>query len=199
MILDSDAIINFWFRDDIDMAHNYKRWFNADRNFDQEIRAHFAQDLMAIKNGEQLEGLDQKRDNLAAIVLLDQFPRNAFRGTSDAFAFDEIALALCRRGLEQQQDETLAFVERVFFYLPLEHAEELAAQQTSLEKFRDLCAHAPEPLQSFAKRNLEFAQSHFDIIRQFGRFPHRNAVLGRASTPAERRFLNARPQPFGPT
>jgi len=116
--------------------------------------------------------------SLALIVVLDQFPRNMFRGDARAFSTDARALAVATRAVERGDDRLLQAAERTFAYLPFEHAEDLSAQRRSLELF---AAHDPD--------NLEWAKRHHDIVERFGRFPHRNAVLGRKSTPEEIEFL----------
>jgi len=120
---------------------------------------------------------------LALVVVLDQFPRNMFRGTPEAFASDALALGVARRLVERGFDGLLRHVERMFVYLPFEHAEDLSAQERALALFEALDREEP------GGDLFEYAHRHHEIIARFGRFPHRNAILGRASTPDEREFL----------
>ncbi len=129
------------------------------------------------------------RGRLALIILLDQFSRNVYRGTAAAFAQDEAALALCTEGIELGQDRELEPCERTFFYMPLEHAEDAEAQALCVRKFREVAADAPAPWRDIFERNVDYANQHKEIVDRFGRFPHRNAVLGRASTPDEDAYL----------
>ena len=134
---------------------------------------------------------------LALIILFDQVPRNAYRGTAAAFAFDNQALALTVEGMQLAADAALDPLERLFFYLPLEHAESIEAQDAAVIAMDRLTAEAPPELREFCAYSAEYARRHRDIVAKFGRFPHRNAVLGRDSTPAEREWLSASDERFG--
>lgn len=124
------------------------------------------------------------------IVTLDQFPRNMYRGTPNAFGSDAQALAACREGLKLGVDRALHWVERAFFYLPLEHAEDLDTQRQSLRCFESLRDEtAGGPFGEYFADTLTYAVKHLEIVERFGRFPHRNRILGRASTPEEEAFL----------
>lgn len=154
-------------------------WFRKDAAFDDEFRARFLAAHDAACRGE-LDGWAQDAQGaLALLILLDQFPRNAFRGTPRMFESDgkacEIARQALRRGYDGQADTQL----RNFFYLPFMHSERLADQDLAVELTRKLGDEA-----------LRHAQIHRDVIERFGRFPHRNALLGRATTPEEQRFLD---------
>jgi uncharacterized protein (DUF924 family) len=124
-------------------------------------------------------------------------PRNAYRGTAAAFAFDREALALTVEGLQLAADVALDPIERLFFYLPLEHAETLEAQDTAVALIDRLAAEAPEDLREFCAACAGFARGHRDVIAKFGRFPYRNAVLSRESTAAELEWLAAEANRFG--
>ena len=126
---------------------------------------------------------------MALILCCDQFPRNIFRGTPGAFAYDARALQLSLSGIERGWDRQLRCVERAFFYLPLEHSEDRGHQERSVELFGELLREAPEAQKSGFESFLDYARRHREIIAQFGRFPHRNRILGRVSTPEERAFL----------
>src|SRR5690606_17045287 len=129
------------------------------------------------------------RGRLALIIVLDQLSRNIHRDSAAAFASDARAQALCMEGLERGDDRELAPLERWFFYMPLEHAESLELQERSVREFERLAAEAPAELQSALEAALDYARRHRDVIARFGRFPHRNTVLGRDSTPEEQAYL----------
>ncbi len=176
-----DDVLAFWFGEGADYGKRHKRWFVKDPAFDAEIARRFLdlhEDLAAGRRW-----LDSSRACLARILVLDQFPRNMFRYTSRAFATDALALETARHAVDNGYDCELLPVERLFVYLPFEHSERLEDQERACE----LC----KPLAAFPETNdaLRYAIAHRDIVRRFGRFPHRNAVLGRDSTPAEVEFL----------
>lgn len=185
-------VLDFWFgqvdgSDAVDEAHR-QRWFVKDPQFDREIDACFGHLLESARDG--LLGWEVvPRGRLALILLLDQFSRNIFRGTAESFAYDPAALALCLEGLARRDDQQCGLFERAFFYLPLEHAENLAHQERSVELFRNLLDTAAGPLRPTFASFFDYAVRHRDIIARFGRFPHRNVLLGRDSTAEEREFL----------
>ncbi|HEY7787851.1 MAG TPA: DUF924 family protein [Casimicrobiaceae bacterium] len=158
-------------------------WFRKDDAFDQEIRERFSAALAAGIAGAFGEWCTQPLGSLARVVLLDQLTRNAFRGTPDAFAGDPGALATAEDAMERGFDQLLEAQERWFLYMPFEHAESLAQQDRAVACFVALgaatCLTDPLP----------WAEKHRDVIRRFGRFPHRNEILGRASTPEEVEYL----------
>jgi len=177
----ADDVLAYWFAPGPQRA---ARWFRGDAATDADCRQRFASTLDAATRGE-LDGWSATpRGRLALIVVLDQFSRNIHRGTPRAFAQDARALALCLDGLARGDDRTLGPDERGFFYLPLEHAEDAAMQARSVACFEALAAEAPE-----AAGFLPWAREHRDVIARFGRFPTRNATLGRPSTPDEEAFL----------
>ena len=158
-------------------------WFRKDEAFDRGIRERFAEPLAAGLAGAYGEWCDEPRGSLARIVLLDQFTRNAFRDTPQAFAGDERALATARDAVEDGYDDALLPQERWFLYMPFEHSEALADQDRAVALFEALAA------KTGLEEPLPWALRHRDVIRRFGRFPHRNAILGRTSTPEEIAFL----------
>jgi uncharacterized protein (DUF924 family) len=168
----AEAILEFWFRGDAER----EEWFRKDPSFDDEIRARFLSLYEEGARGALAAWRDAARSCLALIVLLDQFPRNMFRGSARAYATDALALDAARHALASGHDRVLGRTERTFIYLPFEHSENLADQERALELF---AGHA----------NHEWARRHYEIVKRFGRFPHRNAILGRHSTPAEIEFL----------
>jgi len=174
-------VLEFWFGEP--RGARRRQWFEKDPAFDAQIRARFLPLHEALALGDPAYWLDDAQRCLARIVVLDQFPRNMFRGSPRAFAADPLALQAAHHALAQGYDRTLLPVERMFVYLPFEHSEALADQERACE----LC----RPLAAFAETDdvYRYALAHRDIIARFGRFPHRNAILGRASTPEELEFL----------
>jgi uncharacterized protein (DUF924 family) len=167
-----------------------KMWFGEGRRHDAEISARFGPLHQRAGAGE----LGQKwarssRGRLALIVLLDQFSRHIHRGTAAAFAQDPVAQRLATEGIERGHDRELIPAARSFFYLPLEHAEDIALQRLSVEQFERLCDEVAPAWRKDYEGFLDYARRHHDIIARFGRFPHRNAALGRQSTVEEIDFL----------
>ena len=169
-------VLNFWFGAGAEYGVAHKRWFQKDPAFDAEVRRRFLS-LHAELAGNG-EWLDAPRECLARIIVLDQFPRNMFRGTPRAFASDALALAAARHAIASGYDRDWVRVEKIFAYLPFEHSEALADQERACELMRPLGAE-----------QYDYALRHLKIIQRFGRFPHRNAILGRASTAEEIEFL----------
>jgi uncharacterized protein (DUF924 family) len=176
-------ILLFWFGPQAERGKAHKRWFEKSEAFDREVRERFLASYQEAAAGELLRVRENPNECLALILLLDQFPRNMFRGTPRAFATDALALETARRAVARGFDRGMLAVERLFVYLPFEHSESLADQERACELMKPLDALQPE-LEAY-----RYALLHRDIIQRFGRFPHRNAVLGRASTPEELEFL----------
>jgi uncharacterized protein (DUF924 family) len=188
-----EEVLDFWFGEldaqgAADAAH-VARWFAKDEAFDAECRARFGAVHQAIVEGAREAWLETPRGRLAYVIVLDQLSRNMFRGTPRMFAFDAQALDAAAAGVERGDDRALASVERGFLYMPFMHAEDLEAQSRCVALFTALRDEAEGPRRSRLESNLDFAERHRAIIARFGRFPHRNAVLGRASTPEELAFL----------
>ncbi len=178
---DPEDVLAFWLgaldeQGRADEEHQ-KRWWTKDAAFDQEIRDRFSAAHGELMAGGHREWLDTARGRLAAIVVLDQFSRNMFRGTPASFASDPLALELAEEGIARGMDRELRADERQFFYMPLMHSEDVAAQDRCVALFAAL---------PYA---LQYAEQHRHIVKRFGRFPHRNAILGRESTPDEGEFL----------
>ena len=170
-------VLDFWFKRD------RKLWFEKNPAFDEEIRARFLP-LFERALQEQLKIWRREPDScLALVILLDQFPRNMFRGSAKAFAADPLARDAACTILENGWDRTMTPDERMFAYLPLEHSEALADQERCLTLMKEIAVF-PETADL-----PKWAEAHLVIIRRFGRFPHRNAALGRTSTPEEAEFL----------
>ena len=167
------------------------------RQRDAQIRIRFGPLLERAARGELEPWAGGPRRSLSLILLLDQFPRNLYRGTARAFAHDEQALTLTLSGMQSGADAALDPLERMFFYMPLQHAESAEVQDESVAAYRRLLAEAPQALRPTLQSALEYAGQHHDIVQRFGRFPHRNRVLGRASTPEELAWLRESPDRFG--
>ena len=174
-------VLSFWFGTGADYGKRHKRWFEKDVTFDAEVTRLFLP-LYEQRAGDR-EWLDDARGCLARILVLDQFPRHMFRGSARAFAADALALEAAGVAVERGYDRTMLPVERLFAYLPFEHSEALADQLLACKLTQPL---APFPETGDAYR---YAIAHRDIIERFGRFPHRNAALGRVSTAEEIEFL----------
>ena len=173
----ASEILKFWFERD------RKAWFEKNPAFDDEIRQRFA-GLYELGASDRLHDWRQAPDScLALVILLDQFPRNMFRDSAKAFAADPLAREAARVIVEHGWDKRMTPDERLFAYLPFEHSESLADQERCLDLMKEISVF-PETADM-----PKWAEAHLRIIRRFGRFPHRNAALGRASTPEEAEFL----------
>jgi uncharacterized protein (DUF924 family) len=163
-------------------------WFGADRQRDARLRQSFGESVEDALAGGFTGWQDEPASRLALIILLDQLTRNIHRGTPRAFAGDPRAAALCLAGIGTGMERALAPVEQAFFYMPLQHTEDRAAQEMSVQQFRSLAERNPEHRRVF-DHFLEFAEEHRNVIERYGRFPHRNAILGRESTTEEVAYL----------
>lgn len=183
--MDRDAreVLQFWFGDARPPVARAE-WFRKSDDFDREIADRFDTLIDIALQGGLAGWADEAETGLARVIVLDQFTRNVFRNTPRAFAGDTLALAAARDMLARQHDQQLTPVQRVFVYLPFEHAEDMAAQDESVRLFTALAAEAGD-----AHGWLDYAQRHREIVARFDRFPHRNAIVGRDSTPEEAEFL----------
>jgi uncharacterized protein (DUF924 family) len=176
-------------------------WFESNPQLlgqqDELIRSQFQELVERAGRGELAGWADSPRRRLSLIILLDQFPRHIYRGTPQAFGFDTEALGLTLSGMQSAADGALNLMERLFFYMPLQHTEATEVQDESVSAFRRLVAESPPELRSTFEGALEWAENHRSLIRQFGRFPHRNAILGRESTPEEAAYLKKSGESFG--
>lgn len=177
------AVLDFWFGPTPSMSERRRLWFGKDAATDALLRERFPPLLEEARAGGLGDWLDDPEGALALIVLLDQFSRNIHRDTPLAFAADPLALAYAREALDRGHDRQLAPVRRIFLYLPFEHSENLADQRQSVKLFAQLDG-APEAGDVF-----DYALRHYVVIQRFGRFPHRNDILGRESTAEEEAFL----------
>ena len=166
-------------------------WFQGGPEVDREIAERFGADLVRARRGELDGWVETPRGRLALIILLDQFSRNIHRGSGAAFASDAQALDLTLDGLANGHDQPLSCFEQLFFTIPLEHAEDLAMQDRMITYLEAWSQRLPETLQGMAKGVRDFAQMHRAVIARFGRFPTRNAALGRSSTPEEAAHIEA--------
>ena len=196
-----EAVLDFWFagaRDDAAiMAARNTLWYGSSPAFDAEIAARFGELLAAAARGELKHWKLSATGTLALIVVCDQFPRNIYRATPRAFSLDERAQALARDGVAQGTDRELTIIERSFFYLPFEHAEDRDAQQLSLRCFAALHQDAPPAFKALTADALHWARDHHDIVVRFGRLPHRNLILDRLSTPDEVAWLAVNRNTYG--
>ena len=174
MLASAAEVVSFW-RD-----AGPDRWFTKDIAFDNQIRERFFDTYEAAAAGKLSGWEHSAQDALALLILLDQFPRNMFRGEARAFATDPLARAVAAGSIVRGFDSQVSADLRSFFYLPFEHSEDLADQERGIAFYKA----------SGDADGLKWAEIHADIIRRFGRFPHRNAVLGRTTTPEEQKFLD---------
>jgi uncharacterized protein (DUF924 family) len=196
------ALLEYWFgsnTDDVEQfALHKKRWFAGGDAVDRDLAARFAGLHARAARGDLDAWASNGRGRLALILVFDQLSRNLYRGTVDAFAFDDRAFALAESGIADGLDGELSVAERVFFYMPYQHAESLPAQERSVALFATLAkAHAPRHVRATVEGFAGFAREHRDIVARFGRFPHRNRVLDRPSTAEEQTYLGAGAPTFG--
>lgn len=192
-----NEILYYWFgpanEDALPSEHRTRIWFEHDAGIDAEIKAKFYADFAKAMAGELTPWEETSRGSLAFIILLDQFSRHIFRDQARAFEQDQAALALCFKGIERQLDHELSLIERAFFYFPLMHTEHLDTQMLSLRAYKMLSSLSFPEVKPIYEKFLEYAVRHYQIIEKFGRFPHRNEILGRSSTAEELEFLNEQP------
>ena len=189
----SESIHDFWFgshpNDAVVAQQQSSLWWCKNPDNDQEIRMRFATAVDAAGR-HQFDNWTKSASKLIALIILtDQFPRSIYRNTPRAFELDSLARGWCLAGLEQGMDRLLRPIERMFFYLPLEHSETAADQELSVQLYTRLFQEVPVDQVDLFRGYLTFALRHRRIIARFGRFPHRNSILGRPSTPEELAFL----------
>jgi uncharacterized protein (DUF924 family) len=186
-------VLQLWFGDvdalgRSDERHS-RRWFMKDDAFDREVADRFGATYADVRAGIREAWRDDPHGRVAYVIVLDQFPRNMFRGTARMCEGDRQALAAAMEGVARGHDQDLTANERSFLYMPYMHSEDLAVQERSVALFTALAAGAPAPLRASLQANVRYAEEHRDVIARYGRFPHRNALLGRESTPAEIAFI----------
>jgi uncharacterized protein (DUF924 family) len=200
--LEPDDVLAFWFGDNPtntdDVERCMRRWFGGDHEADRAIRERFSSAVVAAAAQDLDAWRASARGRLALIIVLDQFPRSLHRGSGAAFAHDALARSLTRAGLDRKDDLGLEPLERMFFYMPLEHSESLDDQTLSVTLFERLgCLDVAPYLRATLAESVDYARQHRDIIARFGRFPHRNAALERHSTAEEIAFLAQGGPTFG--
>lgn len=190
----------FWFADYEGWGNEEfgKRWFMANEEFDKSLHDSFSGLANEAAQGNLDGCADQDRHLAAALVVaLDQLPRNLHRGTAQAFACDDKALALAQRLVSEGNLEAMWPCERMFVLMPYQHSEDLAVQRESVRLFQQLADSAPEGEDEFLQGTVKYAQLHLDIVERFGRFPHRNKALGRETTEEEAAWLKGGGETFG--
>lgn len=177
-------VLNFWFASDAEAL-----WYERNDAFDAIIRARFGDTLEAALRGDLDAWADTPDGWLALLIVRDQFSRNLYRNDARAWSSDAGTQVLALGGIARGLDQQLTPMQRVFAYLPFEHAESPVLQKHCVHLFEQLVASWPAAERARFQNFLDYARRHHDVIEQFGRFPHRNAVLGRADTPAEQAYL----------
>jgi uncharacterized protein (DUF924 family) len=188
-------LLNFWFGDlghaDLPTSDRTNLWFGENPKLKDVMLKTFGKDYEAAIDGALATWADSPRGRLALIILLDQFSRSLHRNSNKAFEFDKKAQELCVEGLRQHMDQSLTLIERVFFYMPLVHAEDSVIQDQSIQLFQNLVSLSMTETTQVYQLFLAYAYAHFRVIKEFGRFPQRNTLLGRKSSPEEIAFLKS--------
>lgn len=186
-------LLNFWFGNlgsaDLPNSDRTNLWFGENEAVKKQLTQFFGEEFIAAREGKLNDWANTPRGRLALIILLDQFPRYINKRTPDAFVHDTDAQRLCIEGLREKMDQSLTLIERVFFYMPLVHAENSENQEKSIRLYQDLVSLSMSETTQIYQLFLAYAYAHFRVIKEFGRFPQRNQVLGRPSTEAELTFL----------
>lgn len=192
-------VLAFWFGDSLGADQSYRKpcWFRADSEADRVITQRFGPRLELALAGQLASWGQTPAGALALVIVLDQFPRHIFRHQAKAFAGDDLACHQLKQALQLGFDEDLSALQKSFFYMPLEHSENLENQRHCLQLFEQLLVQAPMSVRATIASNLDFARRHHQLIERFGRFPHRNKVLGRKATAAELDFLAQGGSRFG--
>lgn len=195
-----EVILEYWFGDisnGLSPPEKNTLWYQSSEQTDTFIIKHFADIHCKASKGELDAWQQSSRSNLALIIILDQFSRNMFRGSQQAFAYDGRALDVCLQGLGNGLDKNLALIEKLFYYHPLMHAESIRCQEQCVHLLYGLLDGCNDQNRGKVENAIKFANEHRDIIAKFGRFPYRNAVLGRESSMAEIDYLNSGGKRFG--
>lgn len=188
-------LLNFWFGDlghaDLPTSDRTNLWFGENPQLKDVMVKTFGKDYDAAIDGELKTWAETPRGRLALIILLDQFSRSLHRNSNKAFEYDKKAQELAIEGLRKHMDQSLTLIERVFFYMPLVHAEDSSIQDQSIQLFQNLVSLSMAETTQVYQLFLAYAYAHFRVIKEFGRFPQRNNILGRASTAEEIAFLKS--------
>ena len=199
-LLRIQSIIDYWFADigtGFHIKQQHQLWYGASPAVDQHIKQCFGSEVASALTGALSSWAATAHGSLALVLLLDQFARNIFRGSAQAFAGDHRAREIVEHALKAGFDRQLSFIQRSFLYMPLEHSESLLDQHRSVELFQQLLQQVPPAGHAAITSSVEFAKKHRDIILRFGRFPHRNKALGRLMTADEQAYLRAGGARFG--
>jgi len=198
---DFQDVLDYWYSDsDLDsptLDSRMDRWFGSSDALDKEIGERFGELVKQASGGELDAWAETPEGRLALIILLDQFRRNIFRGEPEAFEQDNKALKICIEGTMSGVHKYLSPEQRIFFFMPLQHAESLKIQDKSVSIYNALADSVSDTLRETFATCAQFAELHRDIVAEFGRFPHRNAVLGRENTDAEAAYLSGEVPSFG--
>jgi len=201
--MNSEAILDFWFgptKDDpAEAMGRYSFWFNADPETDESIQSKFSVEVERAKAGVLPDWESRAQSWVALIVVLDQFPRNLYRGTRSAFELDPVAQKIAESGFARHLDAGLGVSEYLFCLMPFQHAEDINLQREAVDRGEALRGQAPHEWRAVIETFQGSAKKHLSIIQEFGRFPHRNKILGRTSTKAETIFLSRGTGSFGQT
>ena len=196
-----ERVLSFWFKEEIFSApqidSRMDTWFGSSPDFDADIARDFAEDVELASDGKLNHWANTPSGRLALILLLDQFRRNIHRGTPEAYSKDKAALKLCIEGAMGNRDSGLAPIHRVFFYMPLQHAESKKIQAKSVDLYNRIASAVSPTYKETFETIAQFAELHADIVAQFGRFPHRNKVLNRENTSEEEEYLSGDSPDFG--
>jgi uncharacterized protein (DUF924 family) len=200
MIATPQSVLEFWFGDQPDspeaIAARIALWFGADPAFDERIRELFDGLPSRAQRGDFDSWRQEARTSLALVLVFDQFPRNLYRGSAQSFAYDSLAREVAVAAIASRFDAELAPLEAMFFYLPLEHSEDMHSQERCVSLVRRLVERAPVDQRPQFESFLSYAIRHREVVRRFGRFPHRNAILGRRSTREELSYLESGGETF---
>lgn len=186
-------LLDVWFGNlgsaDLPTSDRTNLWFGDNEEVKRQLLDQFIGEFEAAKAGDLESWSKTPRGRLALIILLDQFPRYLYRRSKGAFECDQNAQTLCVEGLREKMDQSLTLIERVFFYMPLVHAEDTKIQEKSIRLYQELVNLSMSETTQIYQLFLAYAYAHFRVIKEFGRFPQRNQILGRQSTEAEIAFL----------
>lgn len=191
-----EQILNYWFGE-APLAPRGRLWWSGGPNVDEDIRDRFLDNVEVALVGHLDHWADEPETALALVLLLDQFTRNIFRGTERAFSGDHRALNVTLAGIARGFDDRLHPLQASFFYMPLEHAESMQRQDQCVERFEHLLERSAPEYHDYLSGNLDYARDHRTVIERFGRFPHRNRVLDRTSTPEEVAYLDGGGKRYG--
>jgi len=198
---DIEHVLDFWFAgtgmDSPRVDSRMDRWFGVDEDFDRQIREEFGDLVQQASANKLMDWADTPEGCLALIILLDQFRRNIYRGSAEAFTLDHVALKLCIDRTIAGDHKKLDAIQRLFFFMPLQHAESVPVQIKSVEIFQALAEDSTDTMRETFLTAAQFAELHHDIVVEFGRFPHRNDILGRQNTDAEATFIAGDGPNFG--